>query len=37
LFVESLVISPAENQRTIKAQDAKWGKLIRENNIRAGQ
>ncbi len=34
---EPLVMSPGENQRALKEQAAKWGKVIRENNIRAGQ
>lgn len=34
---EPLVMSPAENQHALKEQGAKWGKVIRENNIRAGQ
>lgn len=34
---EPLVMSQSENQRALKEQSAKWGKLIRENNIRAVQ
>ena len=34
---EPLVMSLSENQRALKEQSAKWGKVIRENNIRAGQ
>ena len=34
---EPLVMSPAENQRALKEQSTKWGKVIRENNIRASQ
>jgi tripartite-type tricarboxylate transporter receptor subunit TctC len=34
---EPLVMSPSENQRALKEDGAKWSKVIRENNIRAGQ
>jgi hypothetical protein len=30
-------MSMSENQRALKEQSVKWGKVIRENNIRAGQ
>lgn len=33
---EPLVMSLSENQRALKEQSAKWGKVIRENNIRVG-
>ena len=34
---EPLVMSRAENQRSLKEESAKWGKVIRDNNIHAGQ
>jgi tripartite-type tricarboxylate transporter receptor subunit TctC len=34
---EPLVMSPSENRRALKEDGAKWSKVIRENNIRAGQ